>query len=140
MTRTNSRIKAMFALYNYDITKEMINKNSLDDMINLNSTEEIEFDDSLYTKIVNGVINNLRAIDLVINRNLEDWTIDRLNAVDRALIRIAVYEMLYTDTPKTVIINEILNLTHEYSEMEGLQESRFNNKLLDKIRKNIDGK
>jgi len=62
-----------------------------------------------------------------------------MSVVDRNLIRIGVYEMLYTDTPKPIIINEIVNLTHIYSELDGQTESKFNNKLLDNIRKYIDG-
>ena len=47
-----------------------------------------------------------------------------MSAVDRNLVRIGTYELLYTDTPKPIIINEILELTHEYSETDSMTESR----------------
>jgi len=46
--------------------------------------------------------------------------------------------MLFTKTPKNIIINEILNLSHEYSEIEGLQTAKFNNSLLDRIAKRLE--
>ena len=46
--------------------------------------------------------------------------------------------MKYTDTPKNVIINEIVNLSHEYSEVKGFESSKFNNALLEKISQRIE--
>lgn len=138
MKRNNSRIKAMAYLYHYDLMKEHLDNEYLDEIFN--EVDEIEVDEEFYQKIINGVIENFQKINKVINLNLRKWTIDRLSYIDRALIRIAVYEMMYTDTPKNIIINEILNLTHEYSELDEQLESKFNNKLLDEIGNYLDGK
>ena len=67
-----------------------------------------------------GVIKNYQEINRVINRNIKNWTLSRMSAVDRNLVRIGTYELLYTDTPKPIIINEILELTHEYSETDSM--------------------
>lgn len=138
MKRNNSRIKALVALYHYDLMEEKIDEEYLEDVIN--EVAEVEVDEDFYNKLVNGVIDNLREINKIINLNLNKWTIDRMSYIDRNLIRIAIYEMLYTATPRPIIINEILNLTHIYSETTDETESKFNNKLLDEIGKYIDGK
>lgn len=138
MKRNNSRIKALVVLYNYDLMHELIDYERLNQIIN--EVEGLEFDEEFFHLLVTGVLNNLNEINRIISLNLKNWTFDRMSIIDRNLIRIAIYEMLYTDTPKNIIINEILNLTHEYSELEDGLASKFNNKLLDQIRKSIDGK
>lgn len=138
MKRTNSRIKALVALYHYDLMAEKIDDEYLNKLIN--ETENVEIDEEFYQELVAGVIKNLKELNKIININLTNWTIDRLSYIDRNLIRIATYEMLYTDTPKSIIINEILELTHIYSEIDDESQSKFNNKLLDQIRIYIDGK
>ena len=73
----------------------------------------------------------------MIKTNLTNYTIDRLSFVDRAIIRLAVYEMLKTETPKPVIINEAIILTKDYSNLDDQKQSAFTNKLLDNISKRI---
>lgn len=138
MKRNNSRIKALIVLYNYDLMNEIIDNDYLNNLIRENP--DIEIDEEFFQEIVDGVVNNLDRINRIINLNLKNWSLDRMSIIDRNLMRIATYEMLYTTTPKNIIINEILNLTHEYSELDEGLESKFNNKLLDQIRKSIDGK
>lgn len=133
--RTNSRIKAMAVLYNYDLTQEIMDTNYLNSLF---SEEDIETDEDFFLELIKGVIDNWREINKTINLNLRNWTLDRISIVDRTVLRIAVYEMLYTETPKTIIIDEALNLTRIYSETEGT-EVKFNNSLLDQIKRSIDG-
>lgn len=78
------------------------------------------------------VLSNLPKIDKIISDNLENYTIGRLNAVDRAIIRLAVSELL-ASTPKEVVINEAIELTKSYTDLGDKKACRFNNKLLDKI-------
>ena len=77
-------------------------------------------------------------IDEIIIENLSRYTIDRLNIVDKAIIRNAVYEMVYTDLPSNIAINEAINLTKKFSNLEDDQAKKFNNKLLDNIRKTLE--
>jgi len=138
MKRNNSRIKAMIVLYNYDITGEKIDYEYLNRVIQ--EEGEVLFDEDFFKELVDGVMTHFDEINRIMSLNLKNWTFERMSAVDRNLIRIAVYEMLYTETAHSVIINEILNLTHEYSELEDGLSSKFNNKLLDQISKNLNEK
>ncbi|QVK20309.1 transcription antitermination factor NusB [Mycoplasmatota bacterium] len=88
-------------------------------------------------EMVEGVMNHLNEIDEIITNNLTNWSIKRLNFVDRAIIRLAVYEMLYVDLDKSIIINEAVELSKKYSETDDLNSKAFNNKLLDKIHKQL---
>lgn len=137
MLRRNSRIRALVFLYNYDLTGDRIDENYLDMLF---EEAEAQFDKQFYEELVNGVLENYQKINRIINLNIRNWTLDRMSVVDRNLIRIGTYEMLYTTTPKPIIIDEILELTHEYSETTSLDESRFNNRLLEQIGRSIDGK
>ncbi len=138
MKRNNSRIKAMIVLYNYDITGEKIDYEYLNRVIQ--EQGKVLFDEDFFRELVDGVMTHLDEINRIMSLNLKNWTFERMSAVDRNLIRIAVYEMLYTETAHSVIINEILNLTHEYSELDDGLSSKFNNKLLDQISKNLNEK
>ena len=83
--------------------------------------------------IVYGVIENQKKIDLIINKYLDNWTIDRLGKTDAAILRLAVYEMMYYDTPSVVVINEAIELSHKYSDDKVV---KIINAVLDKIRDN----
>lgn len=82
------------------------------------------------------ILENLSEIDRIISRNLKNYTIDRLSFVDRAIIRLAVYEMLYTDTAKNIVINEALEITKTYTDLDEKQRA-FSNRLLHNIQKEI---
>lgn len=116
--RTRQRINVMMMLYNEEITSDSSNLNlDLD-----------EFGKKLYFEIK----NNLERIDKIISDNLKDYKINRLNIVDKQIIRIAVLELL-NKTDKRIVINEAINLSKVYTECENFDSSKFNNKLLDTI-------
>ncbi|MBN2540802.1 MAG: transcription antitermination protein NusB [Bacilli bacterium] len=81
---------------------------------------------------------HLEQIDTIIETNLVGYTIDRLNFVDLAIVRNSVYEMLFTDLPKEISINEAINLTKRFSNLDDDSAKRFNNRLLDNIRKSLE--
>ncbi len=140
MKRTISRIKAMIVLYHDDLMKNDYSKEESDYIGSLIDSEN-EYDEEFFNELVSGVKEHLDVIDRYIAISLTNYTIDRLSYVDRALIRIGVYELKYTDTPKNIVINEIVNLSHEYSKVDDFNSAKFNNALLDKIAKRIeDGK
>ncbi|MBU0997668.1 MAG: transcription antitermination factor NusB [Firmicutes bacterium] len=121
MTRTELREKIIHLIY-------------LKDMGGMYSTEEYEEE---VLDIVNDVFLHLVDLDQVISKNLQNWTIDRLNYVDLAIIRYAVYEMTYTDTPYEIAINEAINLTKKYSNLDDDAAKSFNNRLLDNIKTSL---
>jgi N utilization substance protein B len=78
--------------------------------------------------LVNGVNENLERLDELITEHAKDWTLDRMPVIDKTLLRMALYEMLYLDdVPSPVAINEAVELAKTYS-TEG--SSRFVNGLL----------
>jgi len=132
MKRNNSRVRAMIILYNYDLTKEL-DIEGISEIININIEEEFPIDIDFSNDLIRGVINNLSNIDELINNHLENYTIDRLSYVDRNIIRLAVYEMLYLDHPIEIVINEYLNISRVFTQIENYDTVKFNNAVLDKI-------
>lgn len=76
--------------------------------------DDKEFFDSLTT----GVEQNLEAIDKNILSKLKNWTISRIFKIDLAVLRLAIYEVLYTETPYKVAINEAVELAKKYGNDE----------------------
>jgi N utilization substance protein B len=65
-------------------------------------------------EIVRGIDTHQAAIDDAISANLKEWTLARLFAVDRAILRVATWELLYSETPKDAARSEALALADEY--------------------------
>lgn len=76
--------------------------------------DDKEFFDSLTI----GVEQNLEAIDKNILSKLKNWTISRIFKIDLAVLRLAIYEVLYTETPYKVAINEAVELAKKYGNDE----------------------
>jgi transcription antitermination factor nusB len=64
------------------------------------------------------IINKLEEIDNIISNNLKDWKLERLSKMDRQILRISAYEILYSDIPYKVSINEAVELSKKYSEKD----------------------
>jgi len=86
-------------------------------------------------ELVCGTLENVTAIDDKIRTRAEHWRIERMAIVDRNVLRLAVYEFLYRDTPNTVAINEALDTARRFSSFEATQ---FINGILDAIRQDLD--
>lgn len=133
--RTVTRESAMAILYqiflyeknkiNYDI-EEVINEYL--ESIEIEDRKKINID--FLKELINGVLDNIKDIDKNIEKYLENWAIERLGLTDQAIIRISVYELLYTDTPNLVCINEAIELSKKYSDEK---VSKMINGVLDKI-------
>ncbi len=82
-------------------------------------------------RLVEGTLDNLPAIDALIRRHAENWRLERMPAIDRNILRLAVYEMLHqTGVPKVVVVDEAIELAKKF----GSEDSgRFVNGLLDGI-------
>lgn len=78
--------------------------------------ESVEIENDFVNTIVNGVLEYRNDIDRIANKHLKDWTIDRLGKTDQAILRMGIYELVYTDTPEIVSINEAVELAKEYSD------------------------
>ena len=83
--------------------------------------------------LVRGTLEHLEEIDALIRRQAEHWRLERMPAVDRNILRLAVFEFLYeTDVPKLVILDEAIELAKEFGTE---QSGRFVNGVLDGILK-----
>ena len=94
-------------------------------------TKTREFSD----KLVHGTLREIAAIDERIRTRAEHWRIERMAIVDRNVLRLAVYEFLYEDTPDTVVINEALEIARRFSTFEATQ---FINGILDAIKHDLE--
>ena len=88
-------------------------------------------------ELLNYVTNNLEKIDGIIKETITNYSIDRLNLVDKAIIRVATGEMLLNKLDRRIIINEALEITKLYSDQGDHKATSFNNRLLDNISKKI---
>lgn len=132
-TRSELREIASKVLYeSYILDNAKIDYN-LDDLIK----EEMEVENDFVKEIVNGVRKYQDDIKKIANDSLVDWEIDRLSKVDKAILSIGIYEMLYTETPNIVAINEAVELSHKYSDDK---VTSMINASLDKINKGIEEK
>ena len=116
MNRSAAREKAFKLIYSLEIQKkEMINEQidlylENENIVDENTIEYIKF-------IVNGIYDNIEEINKKISKNLKSgWSIHRISKIDLALLKIAIYEIIYTDTPYKVAINEVVELSKKYGE------------------------
>ena len=98
--------------------------------------ESLKVENEFVNEIVYGVLKNKTKIDEMANTYLKDWSIDRLGKTDGAILRMGIYEMLYTDTPDVVCINEAILLAKEYSDEK---VKNMINAVLDGIMKDVLG-
>ena len=99
---------------------------NVDDIIK----EVSEIDNEFIKDTVYGIITYKNEIDELANKNLKDWTINRLGNTDQAILRMGIYELIYTDTPAVVAINEAIELSKQYSDDD---VRKMINAVLDKI-------
>lgn len=127
--RRRSRELAMQALFYMDV-----NKNDSQEMVGFFCNNFIHSKKALpfFLKLVNGVIHTRPEIDSIIERFSSNWKMSRMSCVDRNIIRIAVYELLFcNDIPPKVSINEAIDIGKKF----GAEESgAFINGILDSIR------
>ena len=92
--------------------------------------------DAYYFECVDGVLEHLEHLDMTIEANLHGWALSRLNKVDKAILRLATYEMAFmSEMSNEIIINEALELTKAFSDTGDGKARSFNNKVLDQINK-----
>lgn len=138
--RTITREKAMTVLYQIFLYNKNNISYKIDDVINeilesMDIEDRKKIDINFLNDLVNGVINNMDNIDKYISKYLSNWTIDRLGLTDQAIIRISVYELIYTDIPNLVCINEAIELAKRYSDEK---VAKMINGVLDKIYHEIE--
>lgn len=128
--RSGLREKCMTILYQI----EVYSKNEIDFDVEKVIKSAIDIDNEFVKDIVYGVLTYKNDIDNLVNKYMSDWTIDRLGNTDIAIMRIGVFELLYTETPDIVAINEAIELAKKYSDdsvrkmINGVLDKIYHNK------------
>ena len=126
-TRTQSRESVIGLLYAYDLGNEGIVKfvdEILEDKKIRNQQKEFAL------KIFNGTVENIEAIDNEIKAHLNQGTLEDIGSVEKSILRLAVYEILFENLQKAIVINEAIELSKRLAS-DGAP--KFVNGLLDKI-------
>lgn len=126
MNRSELRKLIMTILYQVNVYEKNKMDYKVEDVIKEVCPIENEFvKDSVY-----GVITYKADIDTLANKYLNNWTIDRLGNTDQSILRLGIYELMYTDTPDIVCINEAVELAKLYSDDD---VRKMINGVLDKV-------
>ena len=126
MTRHELRYKTMTILYQ----AFLYDSNNIEYSVEKIIEEQLEESNKFVSELVNGVLSKRDELDELANKYLEDWDISRLGFTDQAIIRMAIYEIMWTDTPDVTCIDEAVELAKEYSDEK---VCKMINGILDKI-------
>ena len=132
-TRRKAREYALQMLFQWDITRDHIETIVASFWEN---NEEPPAVKDFAAQIASRTIEHVEEIDTIIQRHAEHWRLDRMAVVDRNILRMATQEFLYEEeTPKTVVINEAIEIARRFSAQESPQ---FINGILDSIKKELE--
>ncbi|MEE1072612.1 MAG: transcription antitermination factor NusB [Cellulosilyticum sp.] len=138
MTRRNAREFVMQMLYEGNFHEEAERERIIYDRINDMEQEEkkanravIQFMESLYF----GVFEHLQEIDEIIEKYAANWSFSRIAKVDLSILRLAIYELKYTDVPRKVAVNEAVEIAKTYSTEKS---PKFINGILGSVIKEIE--
>lgn len=124
MKRHDARQKALQVLFQLDNT-ELTLEEAIGHVINEGDS------DVFFETIVHGVTEKQQEIDAALKGKLENWSLDRLPKIERTVLRLAVYELLFMqDTPKSVVLNEAIELCKTFGDEKS---SKFVNGVLSKF-------
>ena len=116
MNRSKTREESFKLLYSMQISKDV----DIDEQIKFFlEEEEIKDKDAIeYIKnIINGIKENEKDIEEKIEKNIKkDWTISRISKIDLTLLKLGIYEIIYTKLPYKVVINEVVELAKIYGD------------------------
>ena len=140
-SRRMGRILAFQALYSWDAGYSQNGDKSIPDGLldfpwREPSAEPLEEEIAVFARLlVTGTVENVDAVDRMIEKHLENWELKRLNRVDLAVLRMSVYTLMFqTDIHPSIVIDEAVELSKEF----GTDDSyRFVNGVLDSVRKTL---
>ena len=130
--RRKSREFALQVLYQLNITKEDANRALAQFQEHFSPEGEV---DEFLKRLVLGVLEHCRELDGLIEQYSENWRLDRINMIDRNILRMALFELLYCeDIPPKVTINEAIDLGKRYGSDDS---GSFINGILDRIQNEV---
>ena len=124
--RSELREIIMKVIYQVNILEDAKLDYDLEDLIK----EQLEVKNDFVNEAIDKILKHKDEIYKLANKYLTNWTIDRLNKVDQAILALGIYELMYTETPSVVAINEAIELSKLYSDES---VTKMINGVLDKI-------
>jgi N utilization substance protein B len=129
--RRAAREQALRWLYEIDVGKTPVEEAIADAQMELGE-EGLAF----ARELLHGVIANVKSIDASIGRYAKDWSLDRMPAVDRNILRLAIFEIIHRpDVPPSVSVDEAVELAKMYSTAES---SKFVNGVLGSLLRDLE--
>ena len=126
-------MSAIQFLYQWELNRPKVLADDLYHFFENQEEERVYY--SFAEELINGAIQNIETIDREIASHASNWTFERIAKVDLAILRLAIFELLYrTDIPPIVTINEAIELSKIFS---NLDSKRFINGILDKMKNKI---
>lgn len=130
--RTKSREFAMQMLFQWDMSQQIAEKLEATFWKNAKAAAQTR---TFANLLFEGAAHDAEQLDELISKYAENWRLERISAIDRAVLRLAMHEMRATDTPAKVVINEAVELAKKFSSEES---GGFVNGILDTYRKSLN--
>jgi N utilization substance protein B len=134
--RSRSRQRALQIMFSWDTRRQSVDE-AIDAYFDTLYSEEQPVRDAFAAELVRGAVRNSAEIDARIAKHAEHWRVERMPAVDRNILRLAVFEMSAEKTPAPVVIDEAIELARKFSSEESAQ---FVNGVLDAIHRESAGR
>lgn len=142
-SRRKGRILAFQALYAWDVgycqTGNVLIPEDLSDFPWAKDNKQLDLELETFSRLLlSGTVENIAAVDSMIGDHLQNWGLERLNQVDRAILRMSVYTLMFqSDMPPSIVIDEAIEISKEF----GTDDSyRFVNGVLDAVLTTINSK
>ena len=138
MARHRARRQALQLLFQWDqrhTPAEEILRGYYGSLLISEDSSETPVRDEFAEEIFRGVIAEQATIDECITRHAANWRLERMPAVDRNVLRLAIYEMMRTPTPPAVVIDEALELARQFA---GEESVHFVNGVLDAVKRELN--
>jgi N utilization substance protein B len=130
--RTKSREFAMQMLFQWDMSQQITEKLEVTFWKNAKAAAQTR---TFANQLFEGAAHDASQLDELISKHAQNWRLERISAIDRAILRLAMHEMRATDTPAKIVINEAVELAKKFSSEES---GGFVNGILDTYRKSLN--
>jgi transcription antitermination protein NusB len=129
--RSKGREYAMQMLFQWDISQQESSKLEAKFWKGAKAADTTR---KFANELFEGATRDAAALDEIIGRHAENWRLERLAVIDRAILRLAIHELRATDTPAKVVLNEAVELAKKFS---GEESAPFVNGILDAVHRSL---
>jgi N utilization substance protein B len=131
---TKSREFAMQMLFQWDMSQQDTKKLEAKFW---RSAKAADGTRAFANKLFEGAVEEATTLDELITKHADNWRFERLSSIDRAILRLGIYELLFVATPGKVVLNEAVDLAKKFSSEEA---SGFVNGILDAVHNSLKNK